>query len=341
MDKIKDILKTIYNYHEKFISRFKVIVSDEGSEYFEIDKENNENQIKSDELFSKIENIRISWIGHAFDVNRLKSSKYKYLNRFYVYSTVSAILLIAFVESMLGSENPISGLFSLLWFYSLYLGIKIVNSAGKVRIEYVFKTDKNLFQDFTDNIGKLNQSNWTMGDLPKEYESMNNWIPNVTFSGIEVKDVNYLFLPDAIWIDNAVPILYKDISIEYSEDFGYDIYAQMTKGTPKDTKVVLKTWQHINLDGKPDQRHTDNSRIDIFECARIKVKTLKSDDEEIISFRVSNRSLAKEIVEKLGTRLGCKHSIDLMDKSSIERKLETTLLPMYNDQARESIINKR
>jgi hypothetical protein len=337
MDKIKDILKTIHNYHEKFISRFKVIVSDEESEYFEIDKENNENQIKSDELFSKIENIRISWIGHAFDLNRrLKSSKYKYLNRFYLLLLVGQIpvwvLLIA------DPESPIFGLLHILWIYSLYIGIKIVNSAGKARIEYVFKTDKKLFQDFTDNISKLKQSDWTLGDFPKEYESMNNWTPNVTFSAIEVKNVHYLFLPDAIWVDNSIPILYKDISIEYSEDFSYDIFGRTTQ---LDTKMVLKTWLHINLDGKPDQRHTDNSRIEIFESARIKVKTLKSDDEEILSIWISNRSFGKEIVEKLGSGLGCKHSIDLMDKSSIDRNLQFTLLPFYNEKARESIINKR
>jgi hypothetical protein len=128
---------------------------------------------------------------------------------------------------------------------------------------------------------------------------------NIVVWGINAGNMRVLFFPDALLVFQqsryrAVP--YESLSVDYATTQAVRTF------TPGDAEIIGQTWEHVNLDGGPDLRFSDNQRLYTMSYGLVQIS---SSSGFSVQLQVSNKSVAagfsatlNDILSTSGTQRG-------------------------------------
>ena len=115
---------------------------------------------------------------------------------------------------------------------------------------------------------------------------------NVDIMSLRLSNVTLVFMPDLVFVifgRNVGCLLYEDIDI-------YDATISFVEHeiTPRDAKVIKKTWMFLNKDGTPDKRFNNNKHLDVCEYGVVHITSPKG---LRIQLQVSSESITRNFID--------------------------------------------
>jgi hypothetical protein len=121
---------------------------------------------------------------------------------------------------------------------------------------------------------------------------------NINIPFIDIQTMQLFFLPDRLLLKQKktiTAISYKDIQI----DVFYSRFRE-EGGVPSDAKLIEYTFKHVNNNGTPDRRFSDNPKIPICHYSEYELKVDNTVIAVIMTSKLDAMHEFRDILEKIG-----------------------------------------